>query len=160
MDVHIRPELRDKNNPGRIYTSWNKTFLSLFGCSKNRHKLYDGRQEALIFVEKLLTNLQRAHIPKCLMCFQVKNKMASRPRRNTTEEVRDEVFADPASDFDDESSSNESEEYSPQHSSSESDESSENEVQQSINNENQHARGRGHGHGHFLHTTIRQEHLK
>ena len=111
----------------------------------------------------LLTNLQRAPIPKCLVCFQVKNKIASHPCRYTTEEVRDEVFADPASDFDDESSSNESEEYSPQHSSSEpseSNESSENEDEQSINNENQHAHGRGRGCGHFLHKTIRQEHLK
>lgn len=84
------------------------------------------------------------------MCFQVKNKTVSRPHRYTTEEVRDEVFADPDSDFDDESSSNESEEYSPQHSSSEPSESgelSENEDQQLINNENQHACGRGRGRG-------------
>ena len=113
MDIYIHPELCDMNNLGCIYTSWNKTFLSLFGHSKNRHKLYDGHQEAHCFIEKLLTNLQRAHIPKGLVCFQVKNKMALRPCRYTSEEVWDEVFTDPASDFDDESSSNESEEYSP-----------------------------------------------
>ena len=66
--------------------------------------------------------------------------MASRPRFYTSEEFLDEIYADPGSDFDSESSSDEIEEYHDQQSfseSSESEEMSKNDDQQSINNEDQ-----------------------
>ena len=52
--------------------------------------------------------------------------MASRPPFYTSEEVLDEIYADPGSDFDSESSSDEIEEYNDQQSFSESSENEEN----------------------------------
>jgi len=77
--------------------------------------------------------------------------MASRPRFCTSDEVLDEIYADPGSDFDSESSSDEIEEYHDQQSSSESSKNEEmiENDNQSINNEDQrvNARGRGHNQG-------------
>ena len=74
--------------------------------------------------------------------------MASRPRFYTSEEVLDEIYADPGSDFNRESSSDEIEEYHDQQSSSESSENEEmiENDNQSINNKDQRANARGRGH--------------
>ena len=74
--------------------------------------------------------------------------MASRPRFCTSEEVLDEIYADPGSDFNSESSSDEIEEYHDQQSSSESSENEEmiENDNQSINNKDQQANARGRGH--------------
>ena len=77
--------------------------------------------------------------------------MASRPHFYTSEEVLDEIYADPGSDFNRESSSDEIEEYHDQQSSSESSENEEmiENDNQSINNKDQgaNAQGRGHNRG-------------
>ena len=52
-----------------------------------------------------LIRLQRAQHQECVVLFQTQNKMASRPRSLTCEELLDEIFADQDSDFDVESSS-------------------------------------------------------
>ena len=74
--------------------------------------------------------------------------MASRPRFYTSEEVLDEIYADPGSDFDSESSSDEIEEYNDQQSFSESSENEEmiENDNQLINNEDLQANARGRGH--------------
>ena len=76
-------------------------------------------------IRKTADQFTEGMFPKCLACFLVKNKMASRPRFYTSEEVLEEIYADPGSDFDSESSSDEIEEYHDQQSFSESSESEE-----------------------------------
>lgn len=81
--------------------------------------------------------------------FQTENKMASR-RSYTREEVVDELFADPDSDFDEQCSSESEEEYSSDKSSSDNEEienSSESDEANGDNNEEPRGRGRGRGRG-------------
>ena len=88
-------------------------------------------------------------VPKMLQCTSSQNKMASH-RSYTSEEVLAEIFADPDSDFDGESSSDESytaEVLSESTESSESDESDELCENDAQENTPRPARGRGHGVG-------------
>ncbi|KAL9960653.1 hypothetical protein ACROYT_G034139 [Oculina patagonica] len=86
-----------------------------------------------------------------LFVFQTENKMASRRssrRSYTREEVVDELFADPGSDFNEQSSSESEEEYSSDKSSSDNEEienSSESDEANGDNNEEARGRGRGRG---------------
>ena len=79
MDIYIRPELRYMNNPECIYTSWNKTFLSLFGRSKNGHKLYDGVKKHLLLYRKTADQLTEGSDPKmpCVFSNEKQNGIAS-----------------------------------------------------------------------------------
>lgn len=88
-------------------------------------------------------------VPKMLQCTSSQNKMASH-RSYTSEEVLAEIFADPDSDFDGESSSDESyteEVLSESTESSESDESDELSENDAQENTPRPARGRGRGRG-------------
>ena len=89
-------------------------------------------------------------MPKMLQCTSSQNKMAFY-HSYTSEEVLAEIFADPDSDFDGESSSDESyieEVLSESTESSESDESDELSENDAQENTPRPARGRGRGGGH------------
>ena len=76
-------------------------------------------------MKKTADQFTEGRFPKCLVCSQLKNKMALRPHFCTSEDVPDKIYADPGSDFDGESSSDEIKEYHGQQSFSESSESEE-----------------------------------
>ena len=89
-------------------------------------------------------------MPKMLQCTSSQNKMASY-HSYTSEEVLAEIFADPDSDFDGESSSDESyteEVLSESTESSESDVCDELSINDAQENTPRPARGRGRGGGH------------
>ena len=76
-------------------------------------------------MRKTADQFKEGIFPKCLVCFQLKNKMAWRPHFCRSEDVPDKIYADPGSDIDGESSSDEIKEYHGQQSFSESSESEE-----------------------------------